>query len=85
MQASYADGQDQEELSRDYDDLYARFGRAFEATNAGQYLAISRDGGTLTGATLAEVAKRAREELREGVFLYKIGERAVGKWLTVRG
>ena len=46
---------DQDELNRQFDELYARFGKTLEASHRGEYLAISPDGRTIIGATLLDV------------------------------
>ena len=83
MQASNANDLDQDQLNRQFDELYAKFGKPLEASHRGEYLAIAPDGRTLTGATLLEVLERADAQFGKGNFLYKIGERAVGKWLDL--
>ncbi|MBM2811175.1 MAG: hypothetical protein HW416_1934 [Chloroflexi bacterium] len=67
-------------LDRQYDELYARYGRPLESAHRGQYLAVSQDGRTVIGATLLEVTERAEVELGTGNFIYKVGGPAVGKW-----
>jgi hypothetical protein len=69
-----------DDLDRRYEELYARFGKPLETTHGGQYLAVSPAGRTVLGATLLEVAQKARAEFGPGNFLYKIGPKAVGKW-----
>ena len=71
----------QRDVERQYDELYEQYGRPFEAEHAGQYLAISRTGETLLGASLREVAQSATRQFGPGNFIYKVGENAVGKWL----
>ncbi len=70
----------QPDLERVYDELYETYGRPLEAQHRGEYLAVSRDGKTIRGPRLREVAQKARASFGPGNFLYKIGERAVGKW-----
>ena len=71
----------QKNLERRYEDLYERYGKPFEAEHVGQYLAISPAGETLLGASLREVVQRATHQFGPGNFIYKVGEKAVGKWL----
>jgi hypothetical protein len=59
--------------------LYERYGKPFEAEHWGEYIAISHDGRTLLGKTLYEAAERSSEAFGLGSFLFKIGERSVGK------
>lgn len=79
--AAAPNGSQDEDLDRKLDELYARFGKPFEATHVGAYLAISPGGQTVVGSTLLEVMQRADAQFGKGNFLYKIGERAVGEWL----
>ena len=60
--------------------LYQQHGRPLEAEHRGEYLAISPEGKTLLGPTLLEVLKQAREAFGPGNFVFKVGQRAVGKW-----
>ena len=71
---------DQQELDRRYEELYDKYGRPLEATHRGEYLAVSADGKSILGATLYDVAEQAEASFGPGNFLYKIGEKAVGKW-----
>jgi hypothetical protein len=72
--------QHQQELDRRYDELYDKYGRPLEANHRGEYLAVSPDGNTILGTTLYDVAEQAEATFGPGNFLYKIGEKAVGKW-----
>jgi hypothetical protein len=67
------------------DRLYEQYARPFEAEHWGEFVAIAEDGRTLLGADLLEVAQRAKEYLGQGTYLFKVGERAVGKWRFGRG
>jgi hypothetical protein len=68
------------ETERLYDDLYERYGKRLEAEHIGEYLAVSPSGQIILGSSLREVAQRATAAFGPGNFLYKIGEKAVGKW-----
>jgi hypothetical protein len=63
------------------DALYERYGKPLEKTHRSKYIAISMNGKTLIGDTLIELMQQAKETLGPGNFIFKIGERAVGKWL----
>lgn len=63
-----------------YDQLYEQYGKPLEVEHRGAYLAISPQGKTLLGETLVEVAHRATELFGPGNFVYKVGEKAVGRW-----
>jgi hypothetical protein len=63
------------------DALYERYGKPLEKTHRGKFIAISMTGKTLLADTLMELMVQAKETLGPGNFIFKIGERAVGKWL----
>lgn len=62
------------------DELYERFGKRLEVEHWGEYLAVARDGRTVMGPDQIVVAQEAKEVLGPGVFLFKIGPKALGKW-----
>lgn len=66
-----------------YDKLYNKYGKPLEKDHWGDYLAISENGKTILGKEYLKVAKRALVTFGPGNFLYKIGERAIGKWRTI--
>lgn len=68
------------EIERRFDELYETYGRPLEADHRGEFLAVSPDGRTIIGSTLREVARKATETFGPGNFVYKIGEREVGRW-----
>ena len=74
-----ADNED-EALDRRFDELYEIYGRPLETQHRGEFLAISPDGKTILGTTLREVARQATETFGPGNFVFKIGEKAVGRW-----
>lgn len=76
-----ANQEQKSDLERQYEQLYEQYGKPLEAEHAGQYLAISPTGETLLGGSLREVAQRATHRFGPGNFLYKVGEKSVGKWL----
>jgi hypothetical protein len=63
------------------DALYERYGKPLEKTERGKYIAISQDGKTLIADTVFDLMQQAKAKLGPGNFIFKIGERAVGKWL----
>jgi len=71
-----------ENESKDVGDrLYDEFARPLEQEHYGEFIAITRDGQTLLGPTLIDVALRANDTFGERTFLCKIGPKAVGRWL----
>ncbi|MBI4492414.1 MAG: hypothetical protein HY690_06435 [Chloroflexi bacterium] len=62
------------------DRLYEQYGKPLEAQHWGEYVAISPDGRTLLGPTILEVLEKATAAFGPGTFVFKVGEKAVGKW-----
>ena len=71
---------DQQQVQQRYDALYEKYGKPLEAQHRGEFLAVSSTGQTLLGPTLLDVAQQATARFGPGHFLFKIGERAVGRW-----
>ena len=61
--------------------LYERYVKPLEKTRWGKYIAISQEGKTLMADTVFDLMQQAKTTLGPGNFIFKIGERAVGKWL----
>ena len=61
------------------DDLYDRYGKPLESEHWGEFVAISPKGETLLGTDMEEVIYRAGDEMGRGVFIFKVGEKAVGR------
>lgn len=60
--------------------LYERFGKSLETKHMGEYVAISPTGNTVLGTTVLEVADKAADTLGPDNFIFKVGERSVGRW-----
>lgn len=75
--------QDSKKLEKLYDKLYRKYGKPLEEEHQGEYLAISQKGETILGENLYEVAKKATDIFGPGNFVYKVGEKAVGRWLKI--
>ena len=71
----------QQTLLEQSDALYERYAKPLEKTHRGKYIAISHDGKTLIADTVFDLMQRAKTTLGPSNFIFKIGERAVGKWL----
>ena len=69
-----------EQQLREDDILYEQYAKRLEAEHTGAYVAIAHDGRTLVGRTLLAVAQEAKARFGPGSVVFKIGERAVGKW-----
>jgi hypothetical protein len=68
-------------LLQQSDALYERYGKPLEQTHRGKYVAISQAGKTLIADTVFALIQEAKTTLGPGNFIFKVGERAVGKWL----
>lgn len=53
--------------------LYARYGQPLEPEHWGQYAAIQPDGATIVAGDYDALAARARSELGQGSFIFRIG------------
>ena len=62
------------------DELYEQFGKPLETEHSGEFVAISRDGRTLLRPSLLAVVHDAARVLGPDAYVFKVGERAVGKW-----
>lgn len=70
-----------QERKRQADALYQQYGKPLEADHRGQFVAISPEGKTLLGTDLVQVLDAAAHTFGPGNFIFKVGEKAVGKWL----
>ena len=69
-----------QEKQRQGDDLYERYGKPAEREHWGKYIAISPGGETLLRESLIGALEEATEKFGPGNFIFKVGEKAVGKW-----
>ncbi len=60
--------------------LYEQYAKPLEAEYWGEYVAVSPVGQTVVGADLLEVSDRALARFGPGGFLFKVGDKALGKW-----
>ena len=67
------------DLDRLSDALYERYAKPLEADRQGEYIAVSWEGDTLVGTDLEEVSLAAVQWLGKGGFVFKVGDRAVGR------
>jgi hypothetical protein len=72
-----------QDQTQEADLVYERYGKPLEQEHRGEFLAVSRDGRTLLAPTLLDAVDRASETFGPGNFVYKIGDKIVGKWLRV--
>lgn len=69
-----------DQLKKQADKLYKHYGKPLELEHKGAYLAVSPNGKTVLGTTLLEVSKQAKQTFGPGSFVFKVGEKTVGKW-----
>lgn len=72
---------EQQELG---DRLYKTYAKPLERDHYGEYIAIASDGRFVLGANDVDTIVRANKEFGPGVFLFKVGERVMGRlrWLS---
>lgn len=70
---------DKEKLA-EADHLYERYVQHLEHDHWGEYVAVARDGRLVVGATAVAVAQEAIERFGGGSFLFKVGDRVMGRW-----
>lgn len=68
-----------DEMDSAYDEVYERHAQRLEADHWGEFVAMTRDGRFEIGTDMDEVVHRAIRSLGPGLFLYKVGSRAVGR------
>ena len=60
--------------------LYDQYGKPLEQKHWGEYVAIFSDGRIHVGADLREVSAQALAKYGKGSIVFKVGDKAVGKW-----
>jgi hypothetical protein len=69
---------DQKKLA-EADRLYDRYARHLENEHWGKYVAIAKDGRVVMGETAVAVAQEAIDRFGRGSFLFKVGDRVMGR------
>jgi hypothetical protein len=67
-------------LSPEFDQLYDQYVKPVEAEHTGEYVAVERGGRMIFGTDVREVALAAIDSMSKGSYVYKVGERAAGRW-----
>ncbi len=68
-------------LSRQAEELYARYGKQLEAKHPGEFIAISTQGKVVRAPTLQKVLDLSLEQLGKGSYVFRLGaDRSVIKW-----
>jgi len=65
------------------DALYDKFGKPLETEHWGEYIAISEDGKIALSPKLIDVFKKS-ESFSTPSYIFKVGEKAVYKWLKTK-
>jgi hypothetical protein len=70
---------EQERLLRESDELYDRYAKPFEGEHWGEFIAIAPDGRFMLGDSRSRLLSDAADAFGPGNFLFKVGERSVGR------
>ena len=74
-----------QQLMKQADSLYKQYGRPMEPEHWGEYVAIFPDGRLVLGPSRQEALEQAVNQFGPGSFLFKVGDRVVGRWRRNRG
>jgi hypothetical protein len=77
---STANRRDEQPSEYEGDELYERFAKPLERDHWGEFVAIAPDGRLYLAHTMVEATEQADSAFGPGIYLFKVGERAVGKW-----
>ena len=66
------------------DCLYEQYGKPLEKEHWGKYLAVHPDGRTVLSDDYETLKERAHDELGMGVYVFKVGPRAVHRMPSLR-
>ncbi len=67
-------------LVKQAESLYEQYGKPLEKTHRGKYVAIFPDGRLVLGLSRLETLEQALAKFGPGSFVFKVGDRVVGKW-----
>lgn len=71
----------QARLAQEADRLYELYGKPLEGEHWGELVAIAPDGRTMLGTTVRDLLRDAAEAFGPGNHIFRVGPRAVSKWL----
>lgn len=60
--------------------LYDQYVKPLELKHKGEYAAVSPEGQMIIAATLLEAVEKASSTLGPSNFVFKVGQKVVGKW-----
>ena len=69
-----------QQLMEQAESLYEQYGGPLEQKHWGEYVAIFPDGRFALGTSHLEVLDKALAQFGPGSFLFRVGERVVGRW-----
>lgn len=64
----------------DADRIYEKYGKPLEQKYWGKFVAINPQGEILMGSDLVKITEKALIKFGSGNFIFKVGEKAVGKY-----
>ena len=74
-----------QQLMEQADSLYEQYGKPLEEEHWGEYVAIFADGRFALGTSHLEALEKAVDQFGQGSFLFKVGDRVLGRWRGNRG
>ena len=74
-----------QQLIEQAESLYEQFGRPLEEEHWGEFVAIFPDGRTALGRSALEALDKAVADFGPGSFLFKVGDKDVGRWRQIKG
>jgi hypothetical protein len=69
-----------QQLVEQAEKLYEQYGSPLEQKHWGEYVAIFPDGRFVLGESRLEVLDKALAQFGQGSFLFRVGEKVVGRW-----
>ena len=73
-----------QQLIEQANSLYEQYGRRLEKEHWGDYVAIFPDGRWVLGPSRLEVLDQALVQFGAGSFVFKVGDKVVGRWRRTR-
>ena len=69
-----------QQLMAQADSLYKQYGKPLEQEHWGEFVAIFPDGRLVLGNSQLEVLEQGLDQFGPGSFVFKVGDKVVGKW-----
>ena len=64
---------------KDANRVYKQYVKPLEQTHRDQYVVVTPDGQTILGSTLIDAVQRAQQISPQDNFIFKVGDRVLGK------